>query len=132
MRRRAGVVLRAEQSLKGGMAAGYDRAITAEARACKMLERRLEFRLLVQWRHQIIESECPHAAGLVHAEFVLVRSGFTTALLESEGQSVRQYVTCVTARLLRCPLMPGLLSGVSSDQPLVLFVAWPFLLLRLS
>lgn len=86
------------------MAAGRDRANTAEARARKRFDKMPEFRTLLKGHNRIAGGDCPRVAGLVDAEWVRLRMVIKAALSKSEGMASNLYSTGKTVSL-SMPLM---------------------------
>lgn len=80
-----GVVRRTVQLLKGRVATNEDGVNTAEAQACKTLDRMSKLRPLVEILKWTDGGEQACVARLVNAEFVHVLLVITAALSESEG-----------------------------------------------
>lgn len=90
-----GVVVRTVQSLKSRMAAEEDRANTVKAPAREAVDKMSDLRFLVEEINRNIGSKLAHVEGLVHAEWVRVRSVITQLCWRLKARSASRYVACL-------------------------------------
>lgn len=93
-----GVLVWAVGNLESRLAAGEDRADTAEALVCETLDKMFELSALIEGLHGTVGVKREHVAELVHANLIRIQLVITAALSESEGM-VSEAICCVRDRL---------------------------------